>query len=42
MREFPADYRDTLDTKIDQVKKIRSQAINDLLGDGKVIKTSGD
>lgn len=42
MREFPADYRDTLDTKIDQVKKIRLRAINDLLGDGKVIKTSDD
>src|SRR5574341_1754439 len=23
MREFPVDYRDTLDTKIDEVKKIR-------------------
>lgn len=42
VREFPADYRDTLDTKIDRVKKIRLQAINDLLGGGKVIKTSDD
>ncbi len=42
MREFPVDYRDTLDTKIDQVKQIRLQAINDLLGDGKVIKISDE
>jgi len=42
MREFPADYRDTFDTKIDQVKKIRLRAINDLLGDGKIIKTSDE
>jgi hypothetical protein len=42
MREFPADYRDTLDTKIDQVKKIRLRAINDLLGDGKIIKISDE
>ncbi len=42
LREFPADYRDMVDTKIGQVKKIRLRAINDLLGDGKIIKTSDE
>ncbi len=40
LRQFPVDYRDGVETKIDQVKKIRLRAINDLLGDGRVIKTS--
>ncbi len=42
LREFPVDYRETTEVKIDQVKKIRLRAINDLLGDGRVIKTSGE
>jgi hypothetical protein len=42
MREFPVDYRDTLDTKIDQVRQIRLQAINDLIGGGRVIKISDE
>jgi hypothetical protein len=42
MREFPADYRDILDLKIDQVKKVRLRALNDLLGDGKIIKISDE
>jgi hypothetical protein len=42
MREFPVDYRDTLGAKIDQVKQIRLQAINDLIGGGKVIKISDE
>jgi len=40
LRQFPVDYREGAETKIDQVKKIRLRAVNDLLGDGRVIKTS--
>ena len=40
LREFPYDYREPASTKIEQVKKIRLRALNDLLGDGKMIKTS--
>ncbi|MGH9751656.1 MAG: hypothetical protein ACREA2_02645 [Blastocatellia bacterium] len=40
LRQFPVDYREGVETKIDHVKKIRLRAINDLLGDGRVIKTS--
>jgi len=39
LREFPVDYREGVGTKIDQVKKIRLRAINDLLGGGKIIKS---
>jgi len=39
MSQFPVDYREPMETKIDQVKKIRLRAINDLLGDGKIIKS---
>ncbi len=42
LREFPIDYRESAETKIGELKKIRLRAINDLLGDGKVIKTSGE
>jgi hypothetical protein len=42
LRQFPVDYREGVETKIDQVKKIRLRAINDLLGDGRVIKTSDE
>jgi hypothetical protein len=42
LRQFPIDYRETAETKIDQVKKIRLRAINDLLGGGKVIQSSDD
>lgn len=42
LRQFSVDYRETVETKIDQVKKIRLRAINDLLGDGRVIKTSDE
>jgi hypothetical protein len=42
LRQFPVDYRETAETKIDQVKKIRLRAVNDLLGDGKVIKISDE
>jgi hypothetical protein len=42
LRQFPADYREGAEPEIDQVKKIRLRAINDLLGDGKVIKTSDE
>jgi len=39
LREFPADYREGVETKIGQVKEIRLRAINDLLGGGKIIKS---
>ncbi|MGE0131222.1 MAG: hypothetical protein AB7U82_24340 [Blastocatellales bacterium] len=42
LHQFPIDYRETAETKIDQVNKIRLRAINDLLGGGKVIKSSDD
>jgi hypothetical protein len=42
LRQFPVDYREVAEIKIDQVKKIRLRAINDLLGDGKAIKTSDE
>jgi hypothetical protein len=42
LRQFPVDYREGVEPKIDQVKKIRLSAINDLLGDGRTIKTSDE
>src|SRR5215510_3608829 len=42
LRQFPVDYREGVEPKIDQVKKTRLRAINDLLGDGGVIKTSDE
>jgi hypothetical protein len=42
LRQFPADYRDGVETRIEQVKKIRLRAINDLLGDGRAIKTTDE
>ena len=42
LRQFPVDYREGVEPKIDQVKKIRLGAINDMLGDGRTIKTSDD
>jgi len=42
LREFPLDYREMAEVKIGQVKKVRLRAINDLLGDGKVIKTTDE
>jgi len=40
LRQFPVDYREGVEPKIDQVKQIRLRAVNDLLGGGKIIKTS--
>jgi hypothetical protein len=40
LRQFPVDYREGVGPKIDQVKKIRLRAVNDLLGGGNMIKTS--
>jgi len=40
LHELPLDYRETMEKKIDEVKKIRLRAVNDLLGGGKAIKTS--
>ena len=40
LRQFPVNYREGAEPKIDQVKKIRLRAVNDLLSDGWVIKTS--
>jgi hypothetical protein len=42
VRQFPVDYREGVEPKIDQLKKIRLGAVNDLLGDGRVIKTSDE
>jgi hypothetical protein len=40
LRLFPVDYREGVEPKIEEVKKIRLRAVNDLLGGGNVIKTS--
>jgi hypothetical protein len=40
LRLFPIDYREGVEPKIEEVKKIRLRAVNDLLGGGNVIKTS--
>jgi hypothetical protein len=42
LRQFPVDYSEGAEVSIDQVKKIRLRAINDLLGDGRAIKTSDE
>lgn len=39
-REVPYETREPVEDKINQVKKIRLRAINDLLGGGKTIHTS--
>ncbi len=40
MRELPLVYREPAEEKISQVKKIRTRAINDLLGGGAVLNSS--
>jgi hypothetical protein len=42
LRQFPVEDREGTEPKIDQVKKIRLRAINDMLSDGQVIKTSDE
>src|SRR5262249_7673189 len=42
LRQFPVDYREGMEPKIDQVKQTRIRAVNDLLGGGKIIKTSDE
>jgi hypothetical protein len=42
LRQFPVEYREGAEPKIDQVKKIRLRAINDMLSDGQVIKISDE
>jgi hypothetical protein len=39
LRQFPVDYREEMGPKIDELKKIRLRAVDDLLGGGKVIKS---
>jgi hypothetical protein len=39
MRQFPVDYREGVEPKIEEVKKIRLRAVNDLLGGGNIMKT---
>jgi hypothetical protein len=40
LRQFPVDYREVMTPKIDELKKIRLRAVDDLLGNGgKVIKS---
>lgn len=41
-REIPFETREPVEEKINQVKKIRLRAINDLLGGGKTIHTSNE
>jgi uncharacterized hydantoinase/oxoprolinase family protein len=41
-REVPFETREPVEEKINQVKKIRLRAVNDLLGGGKTIKTSDE
>lgn len=41
-REVPFEDREPVEEKINQVKKIRLRAVNDLLGGGKTIKTSDE
>jgi uncharacterized hydantoinase/oxoprolinase family protein len=41
-REVPFETREPVEDKINQVKKIRLRAINDLLGGGKTIHTSNE
>jgi hypothetical protein len=40
LRELPVDYREPAQVKIDQVKKVRLRALNELLGGGQVIKST--
>jgi hypothetical protein len=40
MRQLPIDYREKEEPRIDKVKQVRLRAINDLLGGGKIIKSS--
>jgi hypothetical protein len=40
LRQFPVDYREEVGPKIEEVKKIRLRAVDDLLGGGNMIKTS--
>ncbi len=40
MREMPYNYREETERTINEVKKIRTRAINDLLGGGSVINSS--
>jgi hypothetical protein len=42
LRQFPSAYRDGVESRIEQVKKIRLRAINNLLGDGRAIKISDE
>ena len=42
MREFPHEYQQRAEAKFDQVKQIRLQAINDLIGGGQVLKPTDE
>jgi hypothetical protein len=42
MREFPLAYREPAEEQVHQVKKIRRNAINDLLGGGNIINSSNE
>ena len=42
MRELPLVYREPAEEKITRVKKIRTRAINDLLGGGAVLNSSNE
>jgi hypothetical protein len=42
MRDLPLRYREQAEEKISEVKKIRTRAINDLLGGGAVLNSSNE
>lgn len=41
-RELPYEFRDSALIKISEVKKVRLRALNDLLGDGKIMNSSNE
>jgi len=42
MRELPFNYRESAQQKVEDLKKIRLRAINDLLGSGTIINSSNE
>ena len=42
LRELPLDYREPAQEKIEIVKKVRQRALNELVGGGKVLKSTDE
>ena len=42
MREVPFDFRETVEGKINELKKVRLRALDDAIGGGKIINSSND